>query len=411
MKGNSFVRIRYLFAIIFALGLALAAPIPGAFAHEVEAGPHGGPVTDARDHHIELVLTAHNVALYVTGPDDAPVDLAGASGRAIVLAGRNQSRLDLTPSAEALTSAADISGDGPFTVVVTVNLAGEAPLQARFKLDELIGASASVEALSTDHAGHSGHGSEAVEAGHHAGGHHGASSIHLAASVGENFAAGESIPVTLTFHDKATGAGLGSDDFDIAHTRKVHLLIVDPSLEDYHHIHPTPGANPGEWAFDFTPAHDRTYRIWADVVRTDTGAQEYVRVDLNVDAPDAPQPNRETALTAASNGFDWTMSLDKPLRVGEASLAEITIEKDGAPFDALEPVMGAYAHMVGFSEDYETIAHVHPMGTEPERDTERGGPTLRFHVAPEKAGLIRLWAQVQIGGEQIFAPFTVTVAD
>ena len=73
--------------------------------------------------------------------------------------------------------------------------------------------------------------------------------------------------------------------------------------------------------------------------------------------------------------------------------------------------MGAYAHMVGFADDYETIAHVHPMGREPVSAAERGGPTLRFHVTPEKAGLLRLWAQVQIDGEQIFAPFTVTVAE
>lgn len=407
------MRIRYILAIICAFGLALVNPLSGASAHEVKAGPHGGPVTDARDHHIELVLTADAVSVYVTGPDDMPVDLEGATGRAIVLAGRNQSRFDLVPSAGALTSTADISGDGPFTVVVTVNLTGEALLQARFKLDKLIGASAATGAHSGDHTGHSDHGAAtgSQEQSHHAGNHHGAGTIHLAAIVNGGFAAGETRSVTLTFHDKATGAGLGPGDFAIAHTRKIHLLIVDPSLDDYHHIHPTPGAEPGEWVFDFTPAYNRTYRIWADVKRSDTGDQEYVRVDLNSDATDTAHPNRDTVLAVAHDGFDWALSLNKPLRVGQASLATVIVKQDGQPFDALEPVMGAYAHMVGFSEDFETIAHVHPMGKEPTNASERGGPTMRFHVTPEKAGLIRLWTQVQVGGEQVFAPFTLTVAE
>lgn len=408
---------RFLLMIIGALGIALMAPAPDAVAHEVEAGPHGGPVTDAGDHHIELVLKADSVTVYVTRSDDTPVDLEGANGRAIVLAGRNQSKLDLVPSAKALTGAADISGDGPFTVVVTVNLASEAPLQARFKLDALDNAQAPDEAHSTGHSGHSGHDTAArMEAGedqttHHAGGHHGVGTVLLTASHDKGFVAEKTTPVTLTFRDKETGEGLGPDQFKTAHTRKVHLLIVDSGLDDYHHIHPVPGAGVGEWMFDFTPTHDRAYRLWADVVRTDSGVQEYVRVDLNDNAPDAPPPNRETVLAATSAGFDWTLSLDKPLQLGEASLAEVTINKNGVPFQALEPVMGAYAHMVGFSEDFETIAHVHPMGREPTSDTERGGPTLRFHVTPEKAGLLRLWAQVQVGGDQLFAPFTLNVSE
>ena len=128
------MRKRYLLAIISMLSVALLIPATDALAHEVEAGPHGGPVVDARDHHIELVLKADSVTVYVTR-DDAPVDLKGASGRAIVLAGKKQSKLTLTPSTDALSSAADISVDSPVTVVVTVNLASEAPLQARFKLD------------------------------------------------------------------------------------------------------------------------------------------------------------------------------------------------------------------------------------------------------------------------------------
>ncbi len=49
------------------------------------------------------------------------------------------------------------------------------------------------------------------------------------------------------------------------------------------------------------------------------------------------------------------------------------------------------------------------MGKEPIKTSERGGPELQFHVEPNKAGFIKLFAQVQINGKTLFVPFGVTV--
>ena len=42
-------------------------------------------------------------------------------------------------------------------------------------------------------------------------------------------------------------------DLREVHTGKIHLLIVDASLADYHHEHPTEADAPGEYGFRFTP--------------------------------------------------------------------------------------------------------------------------------------------------------------
>ena len=49
------------------------------------------------------------------------------------------------------------------------------------------------------------------------------------------------------------------------------------------------------------------------------------------------------------------LELEGDLKAGEAVFANMSISKDGQPVDFLELVMGAFAHMVGFYEDYQSI--------------------------------------------------------
>ncbi len=210
--------------------------------------------------------------------------------------------------------------------------------------------------------------------------------------------------LTLLMGDKV----LGDADLKEAHTRKLHLLVVDPSLSDYHHIHPVPAKN-GKWTFDFTPKINGRYRIWADVLPIATNKQEYVMADLGIPSGKKTKINKTTNMVSKINDYTFTLALDDEPKAGQAVMGSITISKDGKSFNQLEPVMGAFAHVVGFSEDYESILHIHPMGREPTSNTERGGPKLEFHIEPKKAGFIKLFAQVKIDGKEVFAPFGVIV--
>ncbi len=207
----------------------------------------------------------------------------------------------------------------------------------------------------------------------------------------------------------AGGRPISFDSLKEAHTKKLHLLIVDPSLTDYHHIHPVAGKNAGEFVFDFTPKKNDSYRVWADVIPVVTGKQEYAMADMGSAAKDKTAINKVTRMTSTVDGYTFTLVLDSEPKAGSAVMGNITVTKDGKPFTQLEPVMEAFAHVVGFTEDYSSVLHIHPMGKEPTSNTERGGPKLEFHIEPEKAGFIKLFAQVRIGGKDVFAPFGVMV--
>jgi hypothetical protein len=251
-----------------------------------------------------------------------------------------------------------------------------------------------------------------VLAGHlaMAGHQHGAAepTMTLAAASAQPLMVGQKADVTLTIKKK-DGTPVTPDGLEVAHTQKVHALIIDPSLTDYHHEHPQPTGKPGEYAFSFIPRKPGPYRIWADLVPKG-GAQEYAVADLAAQTQPEPITNRTESLKAVVDGLTYTLTFQQPLKAGDAILGTLTVaDAKGAVFPSLEPVMGAYAHIVGFSEDFKTIAHIHPMGEEPTKPTDRGAGKLDFHLVPGQPGLLRLFTQVQIGGENKFAPFTLNI--
>jgi len=270
-----------------------------------------------------------------------------------------------------------------------------------------------------DHA--SGHGSDAPSAAtsmsHDAMGHSGEkmesmmvkNTVKLALEPAAPLEAGKTAQVTLNLSAVTDDKPLTFEDLKEAHTKKLHLLIVDPTLTDYHHIHPVAGKNPGEYVFDFTPLKNDSYRVWADVIPTATGKQEYVQTDMGAPDKEKASIDKTTSMTSTVDGYTFTLALDGEPKAGSPVMGNVTVTKDGQLFTGLEPVMGAFAHVVGFTEDYNSVLHVHPMGKEPTSDTERGGPKLEFHIEPEKAGFVKLFAQVRIDGKDIFAPFGITV--
>ena len=205
-----------------------------------------------------------------------------------------------------------------------------------------------------------------------------------------------------------------ASDLIVMHTQPIHLLIEDPSLGDYHHEHPVATEIPGEYVFSFTPKKTSPYRVWADIVPAITGMQELPHVDLPSTGAAGPIENKAPTFSSTAGGHTFTLILSKgnntPIRAGQVCSMFITVaDADGKPTTTLEPVMNAFAHLVGFYDDYSTVVHVHPASGDVFVTTARGGPSMPFKFFPPKAGFIRFYCQVMINGEMLFAPFNMQV--
>lgn len=201
------------------------------------------------------------------------------------------------------------------------------------------------------------------------------------------------------------------DNLKEVHTQKIHLLIIDDSLEDYTHEHPTPLNDAGLYEFEWRQKKQGNYRIWADLFPLDTNAQEYVLADLVSNKKSKPEINRAPSLENTLEGYTFKLSFDSNnLVAGKPAMGKISVtDAKGNLVKDLKPVMGAYAHFVGFSDDMRTVVHIHPMGEEPTKPSDRGGPELQFHIEPKKAGFIKFFAQININGKELFVPFGLNI--
>jgi hypothetical protein len=215
--------------------------------------------------------------------------------------------------------------------------------------------------------------------------------------------------IRLTFVEDRAPVALA--DLEETHTRKIHLLITEPSETDYHHEHPEPLEN-GDYAFSFTPALPGIYRVWADLKPFRTHVQQFSIADIPAAAHAGRlQPNEPENRHAEVNGYKFNLSFARTTLQAKDTVSGTLRVTDptGRPCDRLEVVMGAFGHLVGFSDDFSTVLHMHPVGQVPANVDSLGGPDLRFYFRSNKPGLVRLFAQVKIGGKDFFPRFVINV--
>lgn len=226
--------------------------------------------------------------------------------------------------------------------------------------------------------------------------------------------AGREVQVTVRM-TTANNKPIAPEDLVVMHTRKLHLLIADPSLTDYQHLHPEPTRVPGEWSFTFTPKLGGIYRIFADFTPAATNRSLYANVDLVVAGEQLSTPELAAAMTPSWIGQRDAYRLElvpgtRQIRAGQATDLKFSVTNTGGGAVGLEPVMDAYAHLVAFDTARSGFAHLHPMDADLGVAPDSIKPTLSFKITIPAAGRYVIWAQLKINGREKFVPFWFDVA-
>ncbi len=183
-------------------------------------------------------------------------------------------------------------------------------------------------------------------------------------------------------------------DFDVEHTKRMHLIVVRRDLTGFQHLHPTLHRD-GTWATPLTLPQAGTYRVFADF--SVDGKPTTLADDLQVDGDVRSLPLPAPATAAVTDGFRVRL-IDGAVHAGEESPLTFSVTRGKQPV-SLQDYLGAKGHLVALREGDLAYLHVHPEEN-----------SLRFEASFPNAGRYRLFLQFKVAGRVHTAPFTLEVA-
>ena len=185
-------------------------------------------------------------------------------------------------------------------------------------------------------------------------------------------------------------------DFDVEHTKRMHLIVARRDLTGFQHLHPTMNAD-GTWTTPLRLSTAGSYRLFADFSHDDKATT--LASDLSVNGAAELKPLPAPAPTATSDG-GYDVRLDGgAARAGQEAELRFTVTKDGRPVQT-EPYLGAGGHLVALREGDLAFLHVHPNDDE---------ASIGFGATFPTTGSYRLFLQFKVGGEVQTVAFTEEV--
>ncbi|MDP4610367.1 MAG: hypothetical protein NWT02_04195 [Opitutales bacterium] len=226
----------------------------------------------------------------------------------------------------------------------------------------------------------------------------------------EPLVVGEARSIDL-FLETSGGMTMAPHDLAITHTEKMHLMVIDPSFEDYHHLHPDAVGLDGRYNFSFTPQASGRYRVLAEVVPVVSRRQAIATAELEV-AGEGRQPQFSKSTESIVDGVHFQLeNVPQTLKRGKDYRFDLEVSAADGGNVELEMVMDAKGHMVAFDAAGKGFAHMHPMDSIAEaKDAlaeDMEGLSFLFNVP--NPGWYRVFAQVQINGAAVFGRFDLEV--
>lgn len=205
------------------------------------------------------------------------------------------------------------------------------------------------------------------------------------------------------------GMTIAPHELAVTHTKKMHVMLIDPSLTDYHHIHPRPEGNNGKYTFKFKPKKSGTYTMFTEIVPLRTRRQVIATGTIDVAGLEDKALFKRQLLSDVDGIRFELKGVPETLRTGTDYRFDLSVLNAKGKAVDLEMVMGAKGHMVAFDAERKGFAHMHPMDEDLSSMTENRDPGLAFLFNVPNPGWYRLFAQIKVDGREVFGSFDLKV--
>ena len=193
-------------------------------------------------------------------------------------------------------------------------------------------------------------------------------------------------------------------DFQVEHTKRVHVIVARRDLTGFQHLHPKLGSD-GRWSTDIKLNDAGSYRVFADFKRR--GENHTLAADLAVDGPLNSRPMPVVKTTAdAGDGYRVKLA-GAASKAGEEAEIGFTVTRDGKEV-AVDDYLGAKGHLVALREGDMAYLHVHPAeaGHSDSAADTPGSEPIKFATEFPSDGRYGLFLQFKYQGKVHTATFT-----
>ena len=226
-------------------------------------------------------------------------------------------------------------------------------------------------------------------------------------------------PTTVKFNIKDEQGNV-LKDFQLTHTKILHLIVVRKDLQQFQHIHPDLNQQSGEFTIALNFPTDGPYRIFDDFAPQ--GAQMGpdgmpLMVTLNQDVTVGDMAKYKAVPVAVdkdaqkiTDNYFINYDFSPELKAQSTITYSLQIEKDAEEVK-LEPYLGAMGHSVILKVGALDYIHTHAneMAMDATEGMQMSHAGVEFTTSFPEAGVYRIFTQFQVKGKIITSDYTVQV--
>ncbi len=219
-------------------------------------------------------------------------------------------------------------------------------------------------------------------------------------SVQSQLAAAQQIYYSFKLIDEKTSLPLTDQDLTEIHTKVLHLVVYDASLNEFNHVHPT--FNGSDWIVELNLPVSGNYLVWAQG-ETNRGTEFSVSTNLVIRDGEPEKPI--LPLGDVRSGVDGVTRVElssKIIKAGKMVMLDFIVSHSDGTTPIMSPYLGAFAHVIATQLNGNELIHVHPMEG---NDTNMG----MLHANFPSAGEYRLWIQFNDNNILKTIPLSVVV--
>ncbi len=210
-------------------------------------------------------------------------------------------------------------------------------------------------------------------------------------------AADETVPYSFQLVDGKTSQPVSNIDLVKTHTKILHLVVYDKSLNEFNHVHPE--FDGSLWKVDLNLPVNGSYMVWA---QGETTAGEEFSVYRSLTVENGLAENIVQPLGDVRTGTDGITQVEldaKTVKAGKMVMLDFTVSHTDGTTPQLSLYLGAFAHVIATAVNGTELIHVHPM--------EAGPTSGMLHATFPARGEYRLWVQFIDGVDIKTIPLSV----